>query len=384
MMPTNQPPEDTTKVLGQIKEIIAKNDSGLIVLPAKASADAIAAGTSLYMVLTKMGKNVSLVASEIPQSDMVGIDKIKTELSTGGDNLVVSFPYVEGSIDKVDYNIKEERFNLIIIPREGHEKLEPKDVQFTYSGGKIDFIITIDTPNLNAIGDLYTKNQRDFEGSTIINIDRHLINGSYGMVNMVVKTSSSTSELVLKVIKSLKGQLDKDSATNLYAGIVQATNNFTAYSVNADTFESIAELLRAGAVKKPMQPMGGQNPFGGMPPMGGMNPFGGAPQQRPPFPQMNPFQQAQPQPVPQQFNQAPQIGGSFNSNQNNQSQPRPQQQQNNQTQQRPQQQQNNRNEQQQRSVRQVEKEQRAPEGQQHNRQENDLKPKIFGDEEGII
>ena len=63
-----------------------------------------------------------------------------------------------------------------------------------------------------------------------------------------------------------------------YSGIVAATNNFSSYSVNADTFEVVATLLRAGAVKKPYRPVarpgmtGGINPFTQM---GGMNPFSG-------------------------------------------------------------------------------------------------------------
>ncbi len=348
MMPTNQQPEDAAKTIGQIKEVIAKNDSGIIVLPTKPTPDAIAAGTALYMALTKMGKNVTLVASTVPESDMVGVDKIKTELNTGGDNLVISFPYEEGAIDKVDYNIKNERFNLVIIPREGHSKLEPKDVQFSYSGGKIEFIITIDTPNLNAIGDLYQKNQRDFEGQTIINIDRHLINNSYGMINYVVKTSSSTSELVLKVIEGVKAQLDRDIATNLYAGVVAATNNFTAYSVNADTFEAVATLLRAGAVKKPMVPVQSQftRPQQTMPVAPGMG-------QRPSFPQMNPFQnfpQQQPMQKPAQPQQMP----------------------------------SRQDEKQQRQVEEVEKAPQSQEGQNSGSPENDLKPKIFQESDGLI
>lgn len=351
MMPTNQQPEDAAKTIGQIKEVIVKNDSGIIVLPTKPTTDAIAAGTALYMALTKMGKNVTLVASAVPESDLVGVDKIKTELNTGGDNLVISFPYEEGAIDKVDYNIKNERFNLVIIPREGHSKLEPKDVQFSYSGGKIEFIITIDTPNLNAIGDLYQKNQRDFEGQTIINIDRHLINNSYGMINYVVKTSSSTSELVLKVLDGIKAQIDRDIATNLYAGIVAATNNFTAYSVNADTFEAVATLLRAGAVKKPIVPAQNQftrpqqQPIPMVPGMG----------QRPSFPQMNPFQnfgQQQQQPIqkpvqPQQMSSRP-------------------------------------DEKQQRQIEEVEKAPQSQEGQRNIVEENDLKPKIFQESDGLI
>ena len=42
-------------------------------------------------------------------------------------------------------------------------------------------------------------------------------------------------------------------ATNLYAGVATATNTFTSYSVNAETFETVASLLKAGAAKKTMQ-----------------------------------------------------------------------------------------------------------------------------------
>ncbi|MBP9690986.1 hypothetical protein KBD81_02800, partial [Candidatus Woesebacteria bacterium] len=146
---------------------------------------------------------------------------------------------------------------------------------------------------------------------------------------------------------------------------------FTAYSVNADTFESIAVLLRAGAVKKPMmqQPM---NQFGGaMPQMGGMNPFGAGGMANP-FQQVSPQQMPVQQPMPQGFMQQPQ-GGTFTKPAVFQ---RPQQQ--------PQQNQR-RNEQQNRSLPLVEKEQRPQEG-QVNTGENfdDLKPRIFSDDEGII
>jgi hypothetical protein len=73
----------------------------------------------------------------------------------------------------------------------------------------------------------------------------------YGTVNYVVKTASSTSELVFKVLQTLQVQLDKEIASNLYSGLTVATNNFTSYSVNADTFEAASTLLKSGAMKRP-------------------------------------------------------------------------------------------------------------------------------------
>ncbi|MFA6513628.1 MAG: hypothetical protein WCT34_05580, partial [Patescibacteria group bacterium] len=111
-------------------------------------------------------------------------------------------------------------------------------------------IFVIDSPTLNSLGTIYTDNQNQFNGKDIVNIDRHLTNAYFGTVNYVNKTISSISELILSVLQTLGVEIDKDIATNLYAGAAASTNNFTSYSTNADTFEHIAALLRAGAVKK--------------------------------------------------------------------------------------------------------------------------------------
>ncbi|MEK7092001.1 MAG: hypothetical protein AAB907_00085, partial [Patescibacteria group bacterium] len=43
---------------------------------------------------------------------------------------------------------------------------------------------------------------------------------------------------------------DKEMATNLYAGVIDATKSFSTQSTNASTFENSAMLLKSGA-KKP-------------------------------------------------------------------------------------------------------------------------------------
>lgn len=375
--PQQQQPVDINKTLTQIKEVISKNNSGIIALPAKATPDAVAAATTMYLALTKMGKIVTLVASETPQSDMMGVDKIQNNLATGGNNLVVSFPYTEGSIDKVDYKIEEERFNLIIAPREGHEKLQPKDVQFSYTGGKIDFIIVIDAPNLAALGEIYQKNESKFSGRNIINIDRHLINNNYGSINMVVKTSSSTSELVYRIVRGIGVDLDRDMATNLYTGIATATNTFSSYSVNADTFEAVSQLLRAGAVRKPVPQMArpGMPTMPGMPPampgMRSMPSMATNPYQQPQQPGFNPYpQQPRMNPMPQQPQHQP-SATPFNIA----PQPLPPQQ--------PVQQQPRMN-QHPRPIEQVEQEDTDSEVSDVNSPENWLKPKIFSGKGGLV
>jgi len=239
--------------LNRISEILNKSKSGVIIVPPNPTIDTLAASTSLYLALIKIGKNVSLTSSTKPQTDLTAGDKFKNNISAGGDSLMISFPYSDGAIDKVDYNIQGNSFNLIITPRQGYQKLNPNQVNYSYTGGAIDFIVIIDSPTLNNLGTIYTDNQNQFTGHDIINIDRHLTNAYFGTVNFVDKTISSVSELILKILQTIKLEIDRDIATNLYAGIAASTNNFTSYSTNANTFENIATLLRMGAIKKPFR-----------------------------------------------------------------------------------------------------------------------------------
>jgi hypothetical protein len=242
--------DNNQNALARIQEIATKCRSAVIVVPPNPSIDAIAASTSLYLALNKMGKTISIACSQKVQSDLAASDKFQNVIGAGGDSLMISFPYADGTIDKVDYNIQGESFNLVVTPRHGFQKLNPNQVNFSYTGGQVDVIFVIDAPTLNSLGTIYTDNQNQFNGKDIVNIDRHLTNAYFGTVNYVNKTISSISELVLSVLKTLGVEIDRDIATNLYAGSAASTNNFTSYSTNADTFEHIAALLRLGAVKK--------------------------------------------------------------------------------------------------------------------------------------
>ena len=298
----------TDNALTQISEAVTKGSSGVIIIPANPTNDAIASGTALYLGLTALGKNVALLCSTTPETQLSAADKIQNTFTTKGDNLVITFPYTDGSIDKVDYNIQGDTFNLIITPRPGQPKLDTQKINYSYAGGAVDFIITVDAPNLNSLGQIYTDNQKEFQGKTIINIDRHLINNMFGTINYINKTSSSTSELALKVLKELQSEIDKDTATNLYSGITGATNFFSSYSVNADTFEAASALLKLGAVKRPPMRAPGSPAFQGMGQGQPMSTMNMPPQQvqqpvRRPMPQQ-PAQQPQ-QPRPQQIQPQP-------------------------------------------------------------------------------
>lgn len=238
----------------RIVNAINEKNSFAICLSINYTLDTVASATSLYFGLNKIGKNATLACDkEISLSvSLTGADKIQKNINTGGNNLVISFPYTEGSVDKVTYNIEDDYFNLLIQPREGFPKLDPTMVKYFYTGGQVDVIITIDATNFNSLGNLYNLNKDQFQGKEIVNIDRHLTNTNFGTINLVDRHRSSTSELILALLQYLNIEIDKEIATNLYLGLVSATNNFTSYSVSDKTFETAAQLLKLGAVKKPL------------------------------------------------------------------------------------------------------------------------------------
>jgi hypothetical protein len=51
-------------------------------------------------------------------------------------------------------------------------------------------------------------------------------------------------------MKQLDYPQSKDSATNLLAGIDTATNRLLAPTVTAETFDAVAQLLRAGGIRQ--------------------------------------------------------------------------------------------------------------------------------------
>ncbi len=240
-------------VPARVAKTLKDKQSVAIILPTQAPLDAVASALALYFALVKEGKTVSVASpDDIDRSfGLVGQDKIVKNMSSGGNVLVISIPYKEGGIDNVTYNVEGNNLNVLVTPEEGHERLDPNEVSFNYSGGKPDVIVTIYAPNFQSLGAIYSQNKDQFEGNEIINIDRHFTNGDFGTINYVDKKATSVTEMINEVLKALKTDVDKDIASNLFDGLVSATNNFTAHSVDSQTFRMAAFLLDRGAQKKP-------------------------------------------------------------------------------------------------------------------------------------
>lgn len=243
---------DLKQQLTKLKNILANARNVIIFLPANPNYDQLAAGLGLYLGLLKQGKQVTIASSTpvlVENSDLVGIDKIKNSLN--GKNLIISLPYEEGKIEKVSYNFEEDKFNLVIEPKEDHLDFSPDDVSFSTGGLEADLIFTVGVKDLSEIDKLYQANRDLFEKKDVTRIDNSQSVSQFGKINIVNPQLPTVSEIIVLVLKNLSIAIDKDISTNLYKGLQKGTNNFDQQIVSALTFEAAAFCLRNNAIKTP-------------------------------------------------------------------------------------------------------------------------------------
>lgn len=229
-----------------VQQALTSAQSILVAVPQKPKFDKIASALALFLSLKKMGKTVDVACSDemtVEFSPLVGVNKVSQQL--GGKNLTISFDYIEDSIEKVSYNIENNKFNLLVQPKTGFPPLSAEKVNYSHSGGA-DLIFVIGAQNLEDLGNLYTKEKDSYNQKPVVNLDVDPKNTQFGKINLFHPVASSCSEITAGLISTLKLPIDQDIATNLLLGIEEATQGFSLPTTNASTFEVVAFCLRAG------------------------------------------------------------------------------------------------------------------------------------------
>ncbi|OOM76917.1 bifunctional oligoribonuclease/PAP phosphatase NrnA [Clostridium sp. BL-8] len=117
--------------------------------------------------------------------------------------------------------------------------LEPKE--------DTDLVIILDCGNVERI----SADLSNYKGK-IINIDHHISNDNYGMLNYVDPTSSATCEISYLLVQELGIDLKSKSDINVaigsavYSGIVTDTGSFRHSNVTKRTHDIAAKLIEIG------------------------------------------------------------------------------------------------------------------------------------------
>ena len=79
-----------------------------------------------------------------------------------------------------------------------------------------------------------------------INIDHHKTNPNFGKYNYVIGDASSSGEVICKMIKEEKIEINRDIANCLYVAILTDTGAFRFDNTKAETFRAVADLMEYG------------------------------------------------------------------------------------------------------------------------------------------
>ncbi len=240
------------QALQKIKDIIAGSQSTVIAVGANPSVDQMAAALSFYLTLQSQGKTVSIISPTQPiveLSSLVGIDKVSTASQSNGGDLVVSFPYREGEIEKVSYTIENNLLNIVVKAGELGLNFSEQDVIYKRGSSKPTLVIAVGISSLRSLEAIFSQDA--LIDVPIINIDNTRENEGYGSMILVSAKFSSLSEQVADLMLNLNYDFDVDTAQNLLSGVTTATNNFQSPSTSYLAFEIASILLKKGAQRQP-------------------------------------------------------------------------------------------------------------------------------------
>ena len=111
-----------------------------------------------------------------------------------------------------------------------------------FAEGRFERLIVLECPTPDRTGIVPAV-----ERLPVLNIDHHLGNDSYGLVDWIDTGSASVGAMVFRLARALGAEVDAETATLLYLTLVTDTGGFRFSNTTADAFDTAAELVRAGA-----------------------------------------------------------------------------------------------------------------------------------------
>ena len=111
-----------------------------------------------------------------------------------------------------------------------------------------DMLCLVDCSDQRRLGKFYTDDPQRIDGDTpIVNIDHHVTNPNYGVVNIVEPRAAAAAEIVTDILEVWGIEFDVDLAQILLAGIYGDTLGLRTDNTTARTMRTAADLVDAGA-----------------------------------------------------------------------------------------------------------------------------------------
>ncbi len=112
----------------------------------------------------------------------------------------------------------------------------------------VDLLLIVDCADIKRLGSVYDLHPDWFDGAIpIVNIDHHVTNSRYGVINLVDSTAAATCEVISLLFRELGVEISRDIATSLLSGIYGDTLGLRTASTTSRTVRVTADLLDRGA-----------------------------------------------------------------------------------------------------------------------------------------
>jgi phosphoesterase RecJ-like protein len=116
-----------------------------------------------------------------------------------------------------------------------------------------DMLCLADCSDRTRLGKFYRDDPTRVDGHIpIINIDHHITNDRFGVVNIVEPTAASTTEIIADILAVWNTVMTRDIAQCLLAGIYGDTLGLRTESTTSRTLRTAADLVDAGANPVPI------------------------------------------------------------------------------------------------------------------------------------
>ncbi|CAA9559843.1 MAG: RecJ [uncultured Thermomicrobiales bacterium] len=116
-----------------------------------------------------------------------------------------------------------------------------------------DVLCLVDCADRKRLGSFYTDDPDRVNGAVpIVNIDHHVTNDRFGVVNIVEAGAASASEVVTDILAAWGTELTAEIAQCLLAGIYGDTLGLRTESTTSRTMRTAADLVDAGANTVPI------------------------------------------------------------------------------------------------------------------------------------
>lgn len=235
------------------RSVLAKANSVVVLLPSTPTFDEVAAGLALFQSTKKSKEtNISCPTPMIVEfNHLVGVNKVSQEL--GSKNLEIQLVNYDGEkmVEKASFDIEGDKTFLRVFPKPGFPAPTKDQIKITYSGVSADMVLLIG----GKASDQFPAVVRgDFAGVQLVHIGVTEVELGDQKPLSFARPASSVCEVVASLLTDQTGKdsnLDGDIATNLIMGIEKESNGFIGDMVTADTFQTLADLLKMGGKREP-------------------------------------------------------------------------------------------------------------------------------------